>query len=87
MARTCHSYTTGSVLTDNAWNHVAVTFDGETTNIYVNGVEVDSTTAMSGVKPYATQQFDLGRNANRTFQGQLDAVQDLPAHFDRCRDR
>jgi hypothetical protein len=73
-----YSYTTGPVLTDNAWNHIAVTFDGETTRIYVNGVEVDSTTAMSGVKPYATQQFDLGRNASRTFQGRLDAVQIYP---------
>ena len=70
-----YSYTTGSVLSPNVWNHIAVTFDSQNLRVYVNGTEVGTTTAMSGVTPYPTQQFDLGRNADRTFQGQLDAVQ------------
>jgi hypothetical protein len=73
-----YSYTTGPVLTDNAWNHVAITFDGQTTRIYVDGAQVDATQAMTGKTPYPTQQFDLGRDASRTFQGQLDAVQIYP---------
>jgi Concanavalin A-like lectin/glucanases superfamily/Bacterial TSP3 repeat len=73
-----YSYTTGPVLTDNAWNHVAVTFDGQTTRIYVDGAQVDVTQVMAGLKPASTQQFDLGRDTSRFFQGQLDAVQIYP---------
>ena len=46
------SFTTGSIITANAWNQVGVTFDGETMRIYVNGVEAASTMAFSGLTPY-----------------------------------
>jgi hypothetical protein len=32
------SPTTGALLTDNVWHHVAVTFDGTTLKTYVDGV-------------------------------------------------
>ncbi|MCP5010401.1 MAG: LamG domain-containing protein, partial [Aestuariibacter sp.] len=69
------SFTTDSVLTANAWNQVGVTFDGDTMRIFVNGVEVTSTTTLSGLAPYPTQQFDIGRDDNGFFKGQIDDVQ------------
>ena len=51
---------TGHVLTENAWNHVATTFDGTTYKIYVNGVEAAKTDRFSGKRPQSTQRFDVG---------------------------
>jgi len=56
-------FTTGDVLADEGWNHVAATFDGEAYAVYVNGAEVAVTDAFSGKLPAATQQFDVGRGA------------------------
>ncbi len=44
------TYTTAA-LTENAWNHVAATFDGTTYNLYVNGVQRATTTAFAGQLP------------------------------------
>jgi len=69
-----NSFETGNVLTPNAWNHVAVTFDGTNYKAYVNGVEVYSTNQFAGKRPTtATQRLDIGRVDNY-FQGRLDDV-------------
>jgi hypothetical protein len=54
-------FTTGSILTENAWNHVVATFDGTTYRIYVDGVERDSTVQFAGRTPYPTRRFDVGQ--------------------------
>ena len=63
------SVTTGSVLTENAWNHVAATFDGTTYTLYVNGTPQLITTTLQGNVPAATQQFDIGRGAAASASG------------------
>ncbi len=55
-----HSYTSGDILTPNAWNFVAVTFDGTTYAIYVNGQLQESTAQFDGLRPFATTQFNIG---------------------------
>ncbi len=57
------TFTTGSILTEHAWHHVAVTFDGTTCRIYVDGVERAATDRFAGRTPYPTQRFDVGRDA------------------------
>jgi hypothetical protein len=54
-----HTLTTGSVLTEDAWNHVAATYDGATYRVYVNGVEQASTPL--DAPPYSDPLFDVGR--------------------------
>ncbi|HQI84959.1 MAG TPA: tandem-95 repeat protein [Anaerolineae bacterium] len=56
------TYTTAA-LTENAWNHVAATFDGVTYNLYVNGAQRATTTAFAGQRPASTPRFDIGRGA------------------------
>ena len=63
------SVTTGSVLTENAWNHVAATFDGTTYTLYVNGTPQLITTTLQGNVPAATEQFDIGRGAAASASG------------------
>ena len=46
------SHTTGSLLTPDAWHHVATTFDGTTYRIYVDGQERAATAAFAGKLPY-----------------------------------
>lgn len=66
------TYTTGSLLTLNAWNHVAATFDGTTYRIYVNGQEQATTTDFAGKLPYDSagdpihlvdHRFNIGQGA------------------------
>ncbi|WP_017652856.1 DUF4347 domain-containing protein [Fortiea contorta] len=66
-----NSFTTGSVLKPNAWNHVVTSFDGTTYQAYVNGQRVFSTTDFAGRKPFATQQVNIGR-VDSYFKGQID---------------
>lgn len=70
---TRYGYGTGSVLTLNAWNHVAQTFDGTTWRVYVNGAEVLNTTTASGKTPYPVTRMYIGRSDNY-FKGSLDEV-------------
>ncbi|HHS98157.1 MAG TPA: hypothetical protein ENK08_09760, partial [Chloroflexi bacterium] len=56
------TFTTGSILTENRWNHVAVTFDGTTYRIYVDGVERAATDQFAGRTPYPTGRLDVGRD-------------------------
>ncbi|MCP4538326.1 MAG: tandem-95 repeat protein [Chloroflexi bacterium] len=58
------AFSTGDILTEDDWNHVATTFDGSTYKIYVNGQEQVSTDQFAGKLPHPTQQFDLGRGTD-----------------------
>ena len=59
-----------SVVTDNQWYHIAFTFDGTTTKLYVNGVEVDSSDFASGLTPHPVPISLIGRK----FLGKIDEV-------------
>ncbi|MCP4111319.1 MAG: hypothetical protein GY749_38290, partial [Desulfobacteraceae bacterium] len=67
------STTSDSVLTLNAWNHVAVTFDGSDYMLYVNGEQVHNYTGASGETPYESPVRYIGRT-NNYFEGMIDEV-------------
>lgn len=69
-----YAYTTpNSVLTLNAWNHVAATFDGTTYTLYVNGKQVYSTASFAGRVPIPMTAYILGRTDHH-FQGRMDSA-------------
>ena len=65
--------TTPSILTHNAWNHVAVTFDGDLIKVYVNGVLKVSDNRLSGKTPPQTPLRYLG-SLDVPFGGIMDEV-------------
>ncbi|MBN1180206.1 MAG: tandem-95 repeat protein [Anaerolineae bacterium] len=70
-----NTITTDDILTPNAWNHVAVTFDGKSYKVYVNGAERFSTDDYAGRKPYAETRVMIGSaGASRYLRGTLDEV-------------
>ena len=69
MGRASRVFTTGDVLTENAWNHVAATFDGTTYTIYVNGAAVYESDALAGKLPAPMRRFDIGRGATEVAGG------------------
>ena len=61
-------------ITVGAWNHIAVTFDGGTMNLFVNGELVQTNSNFGGSLPTTTvSQFNIG-NINNFFNGQIDEV-------------
>ncbi|MTJ49859.1 LamG-like jellyroll fold domain-containing protein [Dolichospermum sp. UHCC 0259] len=68
------SFTVENAINPNSWNHLAVTFDGTDYKLYVNAVEIFSTTDLAGLKPAPTQQLDIGKVGNNYFQGALDEI-------------
>jgi hypothetical protein len=71
-------HVTQPLLTANAWNFVATTFDGTTYRFYVNGVFGEETNAFAGAQiPSEARQFTIGRGfSSRTAYAQatLDEV-------------
>ncbi|MDM8564110.1 PA14 domain-containing protein [Candidatus Halobeggiatoa sp. HSG11] len=65
--------TSGDVLTLNAWNHVAVSFDGSDYTLYVNGEQVHNYTGASGKTPVSKPVRWIGRVDNY-FPGMIDEV-------------
>ena len=57
----------------NAWSHIAVTYDGSTLALYVNGSQAASTSA-SGALPETLLGFTMGRPWWNTLNGALDEV-------------
>ncbi len=56
--------TTDEVLTPEAWNHVAASFDGSTWSLYVDGQVVEQFN-VTGQSPAGGQGFEIGRAAER----------------------
>ncbi|KPL91653.1 LamG-like jellyroll fold domain-containing protein [Herpetosiphon geysericola] len=67
------SLQTGPVLTINAWNHLATTFDGNAYRVYVNGTAVYTSTASAGRTPYPVSKLEIGK-ADTYFNGAIDQV-------------
>ncbi len=53
-----------AAFTSGIWHHVAITFDGNTTRIYVDGVHKGSSTANSYLKPATSNIFYFGAIAS-----------------------
>ncbi|MEZ4767698.1 MAG: LamG-like jellyroll fold domain-containing protein [Caldilineales bacterium] len=76
-----YHHVSGNLLTPDAWNFVATTFDGTDYRFYINGVMMESTNAFAGVTPVAATEFDIGHfqwngfptNTSHLF-GNLDEV-------------
>jgi hypothetical protein len=64
-----------SMLPVNAWTHLAVTYDGTTLRLYVNGIQV-GTRAVSGALLTSTGALRIGGNSiwGEFFQGRIDEV-------------
>ena len=70
-----YTFQTGAVLTTDSWNHVAVTFDGTTLMIYVDGASVLSDMSAAGVDPVDITEYHIGyRDGNQPFNGKIDEV-------------
>ncbi|WP_139240794.1 LamG domain-containing protein, partial [Geitlerinema sp. PCC 9228] len=69
-----NSKTVEDVINPNAWNHVATTFDGTDYKLYVNAVEVFSTSDFANKLPAATKQLEIGKAGNSYFEGAIDEV-------------
>jgi len=65
--------TSADVLTLNSWNHIAVTFNGTTYLIYVNGRLVYTSTCASGITPIGNAQNMIGKVDN-FFIGKIDEL-------------
>lgn len=66
----------GGQLPLNQWTHVAMTFDGSSQTLYINGT-VAATSAVSGEIQNSTFPLSIGGNslwANESFQGKIDEV-------------
>ncbi len=76
-----HPVTGATPITNNVWHHAAVTFDGSSFRLYLNGV-LDGTPVATSTVPRSDsiQPFSIGTSmtslnaADGAFQGQLDEV-------------
>ena len=57
-------------MTEDEWYHVAVTFDGTTSKLYLDGIEIDSSNFASGLTPHPVPITTIGRK----FLGKIDEV-------------
>lgn len=77
-ANTLHQLSVANVLTLNAWNHVAGTFNNGVTTLYVNGTAVATSTAAFTSIPSCTNKFTIGEDPTigvlEYFNGKIDEV-------------
>jgi hypothetical protein len=69
------SVTASSAIPSSTWTHLALTYDGATVRLFVNGVQVSSTSA-SGPIAVSTGVLRLGAapNGSDFFRGLIDDV-------------
>jgi hypothetical protein len=68
---------------DNVWTHVALTFDGATVRLYVDGVEVDDTTASGAQASSGALWIGCNEAKDQFFEGLIDEVR----LYDRALDQ
>ncbi|MBV6626937.1 MAG: DUF4347 domain-containing protein [Rivularia sp. (in: Bacteria)] len=66
--------TVAGVLNSKGWNHLAATYDGTDYKLYVNAVEVFSTSDFKGKNIAASQQLEIGKVGESYFEGAIDEV-------------
>jgi hypothetical protein len=75
---TLHQLSVANVLTLNAWNHVAGTFNNGVTTLYVNGTAVATSTAPFTSMPGCTNTLTFGEDptigALEYFNGKMDDI-------------
>ncbi len=59
-------------LTANTWNHVAMTSDGTTLRLYVNGKQVDTSSAKAAMESKGPLLIGCAKNFGEYFNGQID---------------
>jgi hypothetical protein len=59
-----------TAMTEDKWYHVAFTFDGTTTKLYLDGNEIDSSDFVAGLTPHPVPITTIGRK----FLGKIDEV-------------
>ena len=76
------AFTTGDVLTENAWNFVVVTFDGSMHKVYIDGQLVESSTQLADKTPAVNDILLIGATSptwsapvQSYFNGALDQVE------------
>jgi hypothetical protein len=72
-----HQLSIPNVLTLNAWNHVAGTFNNGVTTLYVNGIAVATNTASFASIQASTSQITIGKDpvgVSGYFNGKMDEV-------------
>ena len=65
------NFTDGSILPDNEYAHLAVTYTGSTMTIFLNGVQQHSVSLVAPIKT-ATSKMVIGRILNTNFPGAED---------------
>jgi hypothetical protein len=65
--------TFSGALTANEWHQVAVSFNGTTLSLYIDGQLKDSTDEFAGQTPSVGQQLNIGKG-DQVFQGKLDDI-------------
>lgn len=81
-----HECFSDASVADNAWHHAAVTYDGETLKLYVDGILQQQTAAWRGEVGAAGQPLTLGMNRSNpsakekeaAFEGAIDEVVIFP---------
>ena len=68
-----HEVTSKSILTPDAWNHLAVSFDGTACRFYINGRLRDRSEALKGAMPASTPVSYFGATDD-AFSGVLDEI-------------
>lgn len=66
--------TVEGVLNTKSWNHVAATYDGTDYKLYVNAVEIYSTSDFKGRNIASSQQLEIGKVGESYFEGAIDEV-------------
>ncbi len=75
---TLHQLSVANVLTLNAWNHVAGTFNNGVTTLYLNGTAISTSTAPFTSIPSCTNKLTIGEDPTiataEYFNGKMDEV-------------